>query len=280
MATMKRIWFITGASSGFGKRLAEELLKTGNTVVATARNIDQVKEFETQYPGKALALKLDVTNRAEIAAAVEKTIEVFGHIDVLVNNAGYGLVGALEEVTEEQITREIDTNVYGVLWVTRAWLPHLRKQRSGHIINLSSVAGIIGLAGLGLYNLTKHAVEGLSEALAAEVAPLGIKVLIVEPGPFRTDFAGRSAVFPEKDIEDYSSTAGEFRRGMQGYQGTQKGDPERAVKTMIAMVDDPNAPLRLLMGAVALGRYREKSKKWAADVDKWEAVTLATDFPD
>jgi len=258
----ERIWFITGASSGFGRSLAEETLKAGNTVVATARDVKQVADLEEFYPEKALALTLDVTKPDQIASAVEKTIAKFGHIDVLVNNAGYGLIGAVEEASDTQITREIDTNVYGVLRVTRAWLPHLRKQRAGHIINLSSIAGVASMAGLGLYNLTKYAVEGVSEALSYELAPLGIRVTIIEPGPFRTDFAGRSADFAENEIADYAETAGNTRANIRGYQGTQKGDPMRAVRTIMGLVENENPPLRLLMGAIALGRYRTKAKQW------------------
>jgi len=279
MAT-ERVWFITGASSGFGRLLAEEALKAGNKVVATARQRESVEDLEKQYPGKALAVELDVTDAKQIAPAVDATLKTFGRLDVLVNNAGYGLVGALEEVTDAQMEKQINTNVYGVLRVTRAWLPQLRKQKSGHIINLSSIAGIASMQGLGLYNLTKYAVEGVSEALADEVKPLGIRVTLIEPGPFRTDFAGRSADFAENEIADYAETSGKTKTMLQGYTGTQKGDPLRAVHTMMALVDDENPPLRLLMGALALKRYRSKMKDWAADVDKWEAVTLATDFPD
>jgi NAD(P)-dependent dehydrogenase (short-subunit alcohol dehydrogenase family) len=276
----ERVWFITGTSTGFGRLLAEEALKAGNKVVATARNVATISDLEKKYPEKALALTLDVTKPEQIAPAVDAALKKFGRIDVLVNNAGYGLFGAVEEVSEEEMTRQIDTNVYGLLRVTRAVLPQMRKQRSGHIINLSSIAGLIGLPGLGLYNLTKHAVEGVSEALAAEVAPLGIRVLIIEPGPFRTDFHGRSGVFAKKEIPDYAETVGVFRETTRGFDGKQKGDPMRAVHTMMELVDDPNPPLRLLMGALALGRYRTKTKQWGEDVDRWEAVTLATDFPD
>jgi NADP-dependent 3-hydroxy acid dehydrogenase YdfG len=279
-ATKERVWFITGASTGFGRLLAEEALKAGNKVVATARNVKQIADLEEHHQHNVLALALDVTKPEEIAAAVEATLVKFGRLDVLVNNAGYGLIGAVEEASEAQIDREIQTNVYGVLRVTRAWLPQLRKQKSGHIINLSSVAGVASMPGLGLYNLTKFAVEGVSEALADELKPLGIRVTIIEPGPFRTDFAGRSADFAENEIADYAATAGKTRENLRGYQGTQKGDPLRAVRVMMELVDHPNPPLRLLMGALALMRYRTKAKAWAADVDAWEAVTLGTDFPD
>jgi NADP-dependent 3-hydroxy acid dehydrogenase YdfG len=201
-----RVWFITGCSSGFGRLLAEEVLKAGDKVVATARNIATIADLEKKYPETARALSLDVTHADQIKTAVEQALEHFGHIDVLVNNAGYGLVAAIEEAKDEDIRREIDTNVYGVVNVTRALLPHLRVRKSGHVINLSSIAGIIATPGLGYYNLTKFAVEGFSEALSLELAPLGIKVTLIEPGPFRTEFLSGSLVESGEQIEDYAET--------------------------------------------------------------------------
>src|SRR5580704_9472336 len=185
-----RIWFITGASTGFGRTLAEEVLKAGGKVVATARNRDKVADLEAKFPQKVKALALDVTNAGQVDTAVTQAFAQFGRVDVLVNNAGYGLAGAIEEVSETEYMPMFETNVFGLLRVTRASLPHLRKQRSGHILNLSSIGGLVASPGMGYYNGTKFAVEGISEALAAEVAPLGIRVTIIEPGPFRTDFLG------------------------------------------------------------------------------------------
>src|ERR1700759_2111894 len=192
--SIQRVWFITGASTGFGRLLAEEVLKAGGKVIATARNLDKVAVLEKQYPQTAKALALDVTNTGQIESVVTEAIAKFGRVDVLVNNAGYGVAGAIEEVSEAEFMPMFETNVFGLLQVTRAFLPHLRKQRSGHILNLSSIGGLVASPGMGFYNATKFAVEGISEALAAEVAPLGIRVTIVEPGPFRTDFLGRSGV--------------------------------------------------------------------------------------
>jgi NADP-dependent 3-hydroxy acid dehydrogenase YdfG len=275
-----RTWFITGASTGFGRVLAEEVLKAGGKVVATARNLDKVKDFETRYPQTAKALALDVTNAGQVDSTVTQAIARFGRVDVLVNNAGYGVAGAIEEVSEAESMPMFETNVFGLLQVTRAFLPHLRKQRSGHILNLSSIGGVVASPGMGYYNATKFAVEGLSEALAGEVAPLGIRVTIIEPGPFRTDFLGRSGVVAKTRIADYDATAGNMRKYFAENDGKQKGDPVRAVHAMMQVVESPNPPLRLLLGASALQRLRSKVTNWEKEIAAWEQVTLGADFPD
>jgi NAD(P)-dependent dehydrogenase (short-subunit alcohol dehydrogenase family) len=275
-----RTWFITGASTGFGRVLAEEVLKAGGKVVATARNLDKVKDFEAKYPQTAKALALDVTDAGQVDSVVTQAIAKFGRVDVLVNNAGYGVAGAIEEVSEAEYMPMFETNVFGLLRVTRAFLPHLRKQRSGHILNLSSIGGVVASPGMGYYNATKFAVEGLSEALAAEVAPLGIRVTIVEPGPFRTDFLGRSGVVAKTRIADYDATAGNMRKYFAENDGKQKGDPVRAVHAMIQVVESPNPPLRLLLGASALQRLRSKLANWEKEIAEWEQVTTGADFPD
>jgi NADP-dependent 3-hydroxy acid dehydrogenase YdfG len=274
-----KVWFITGASTGFGRLLAEEVLKAGGKVVVTARKLDKVSDLETKYPETAKALTLDVTNQAQVDAAVEQTIAKFGRVDVLVNNAGYGVVGAIEEVSAAEFMPMIETNVFGLLSVTRAFLPQLRKQRSGHILNLSSIAGVVASPGIGYYNATKFAVEGISEALAGELAPLGIKVTIIEPGPFRTDFLGRSIVVAEKRITDYDSTAGNMRRYFSENDGKQPGDPLRAVHAMMQVVESPAPPLRLLLGSIALQRLRTKLGGWEKEIAEWEQVTVGADFP-
>jgi len=274
-----RTWFITGSSTGFGRLLAEEVLKSGDNVVATARNVEQVRDLEQKYPGHALALPLDVTKQDQVDAAVAKTLERFGRVDVLVNNAGYGVAGAIEEVSEAEFVPMYETNVFGLLRVTRAFLPQLRKQKSGHILNLSSIGGLTAGPGWGLYQGTKFAVEGLSEALAQEVAPLGIRLTIVEPGPFRTDFLGRSGVEAVKKIDDYNATAGNARRYMNEQDGKQPGDPLKAVHAMMQVVDSENPPLRLLLGAGALKRVREKIDRWQKELAAWEPVTVGADFP-
>jgi NAD(P)-dependent dehydrogenase (short-subunit alcohol dehydrogenase family) len=275
----RRTWFITGSSTGFGRLLAEEVLKAGDNVVATARKVEQVADLQQQYPDHALALPLDVTRQDQIDSAVAKTLERFKSIDVLVNNAGYGVTGAIEEVSDAELEPMYATNVFGLLRVTRAVLPQMRKQRSGNILNLSSIGGLTASPGWGLYQSTKFAVEGLSEALAQEVAPLGIRVTIIEPGPFRTDFLGRSGVEAQNRIEDYRTTADNARRYRSEQHGKQPGDPLKAVQAMIDVVNSPNPPLRLLLGAGALQRVRQKLEAWQKEIASWETVTVGADFP-
>jgi NADP-dependent 3-hydroxy acid dehydrogenase YdfG len=276
----QRVWFITGASTGFGRLLAEEVLKTGGKAIATARNLDKVKDLEVQYPQTAKALALDVTDAGQVDSAVTQAFAQFGQVDVLVNNAGYGVAGAIEEVSEAEFMPMFETNVFGLLRVTRAFLPHLRKQRSGHILNLSSIGGVVASPGIGFYNATKFAVEGISEALAAELAPLGIRVTIIEPGPFRTDFLGRSGVVAKTRTADYDSTAGNMRKYFVENDGKQKGDPLRAVHAMMQVVESPEPPLRLLLGASALERLRGKLSNWEKEIAVWEKVTVGADFPE
>jgi NAD(P)-dependent dehydrogenase (short-subunit alcohol dehydrogenase family) len=278
--TTSRTWFITGASTGFGRILAEEVLKAGGKVIVTARKLEKVADLEEKHPGKAKAFALDVTDAAQIHSVVAQAVTGFGPVDVLVNNAGYGIVGAIEEATEEEFMPVYDTNVFGLIRVTRALLPYMRQQHSGHILNLSSIGGLTASPGWGYYQSTKFAVEGLTEALAAEVAPLGIHVTAIEPGPFRTDFLGRSGVEAAKRIPDYDATAGLGRRYMTDQNGKQAGDPVRAVHAMIAVVESPNPPLRLLLGASALQRVRAKLDAWQKEIAAWESTTIGADFPE
>lgn len=275
-----RTWFITGASTGFGRILAEEVLKAGGKVVATARRRDKVADLEEKYPEKAKAFALDVTDPAQILSIVAQTLTTFGPIDVLVNNAGYGLAGGIEEASEEEFMPVFETNVFGLMRVTRAFLPHFRSQRSGNIVNLSSIGGLIGSAGWGYYNASKFAVEGFSEALAAELAPLGVHVTIVEPGPFRTDFLGRSGVEANERIADYDATAGKTRQYFHEQAGKQKGDPLRAVHAIIQAAEAPQPPLHLVLGALALQRMRGKLDQWKVELDTWQSTTLGADFPE
>jgi NAD(P)-dependent dehydrogenase (short-subunit alcohol dehydrogenase family) len=275
-----RVWFITGASTGFGRILSEEILKSGGRVVATARNRDKVADLEQQYPESAKTLTLDVTKPSQIDSATSQAIAHFGRIDVLVNNAGYGIAGAIEEANEAEYMPVFNTNVFGVINTTRALLPQFRKQRSGNILNLSSIAGLSGGAGWGYYNATKFAVEGFSEALAAELAPLGIHVTVIEPGPFRTDFLGRSGVEAGHRIHDYDDTAGKAREYLNTQSGKQAGDPLRAVHAMMALVESPNPPVHLILGAIALKRFRTKLEQWDKEIAAWEQTTLSTDFPE
>ncbi|MGA1983946.1 MAG: oxidoreductase [Acidobacteriaceae bacterium] len=283
-----KVWFITGASTGFGRLLAEEVLKAGDRVIATARKVEQIAELVTQYPETARAFVLDVTKPEQIEAVAQDAIAAFGRgpdgqpcgIDVLVNNAGYGIAGGIEEATEAEFLPVFETNVLGLIRVTRAFLPQFRKQRSGNILMLSSVAGLIGQAGWGYYNTSKFAVEGFSEALAGEMAPLGVKVTIVEPGPFRTDFLGRSAAVIERVIPEYKGSVGMAREWVAGQSGKQRGDPEKAVKAMMDVVESANPPLHLILGAAAYNRFKAKLEKWREDMAAYESVTLGADFPE
>jgi NAD(P)-dependent dehydrogenase (short-subunit alcohol dehydrogenase family) len=275
-----KVWFITGASTGFGQLLAQEVLKAGDRAIITARKPDQITDLEREYPERARAFLLDVTHPAQIETVATKAIAAFGRIDVLVNNAGYGIAGGIEEASEAEILPVFETNVFGLIRVTRAFLPQFRKQRSGHILNLSSMAGLVGSAGWGYYDATKFAVEGFSEALAAEMAPLGVRVTIIEPGPFRTDFLGRSAVVVKRSIPDYQETVGKTREYANDQAGKQRGDPMKAIKAMIDVVESPNPPLHLLLGALAYNRFKSKLGKWQEEMAAYEGVTLGADFPE
>jgi len=274
----QRVWFITGASTGFGRLLAEQVLAAGDRAVATARKPEQIAELSAKNPENCLTVALDVTEDSAIEAAVDAAIQKFGRIDVLVNNAGYGLAGAIEEATEDEYMPVFETNVFGLIRVTRAVLPHLRKQRSGHIVNLSSIGGLIGSPGWGYYNASKFAVEGFSEALAAEVAPLGIHVTIVEPGPFRTDFLGRSGVEAKLRIADYDATAGKTRQYFHDQAGKQAGDPAKAAAAIIKAVDAIDPPKHLVLGKLAFDRLNTRLEHWKQELDAWRDLSLGADF--
>jgi len=276
---LKKVWLITGCSTGFGRALAQEVLAKGYHAAVAARNTDDVKDIIDAYPETAIAVRLDVTVAAEITAAVNTAIQHFGQIDVLVNNAGIGYFAAIEESEEEQVRRMFEINVFGLAKMTQAVLPFMRKQRSGHILNISSIGGLRSFPGIGFYNATKYAVDGFSEALSKETAPLGIKVTIIAPSGFRTDWAGRSAKDSTVKIDDYEITAGKNAGDIRGYSGNQPGDPVRAARAMIAVTESPNPPLRLLLGAAALKGARAKLEELKTDFDTWEATTNGADFP-
>jgi len=276
---MNKVWFITGCSTGFGRFLAIEALEKGYKVVVTARNTNDVQDIVAPYPETAIVVKLDVTDTASIKSSVAAAIEKFGQIDVLVNNAGIGYFGAIEESEEAEVRRMFEINVFGLAHMTQAVLPIMRKQRSGHILNIASIGGLRSFPGVGFYNATKYAVDGLSEALSKEVAPLGIKVTIVAPSGFRTDWAGRSANDSKIVIEDYASTAGKNKGDIRGYSGNQPGDPMRAAKAMIQVVETENPPMRLLLGAAALKGARLKLEELKQDFDTWAAVSEGADYP-
>jgi NAD(P)-dependent dehydrogenase (short-subunit alcohol dehydrogenase family) len=274
-----KVWFITGCSTGFGRELARHTLELGYPTVVTARNTAQVKDLVAGHEKSSLTLELDVTDPRQIAAAVRATEEKFGRIDVLVNNAGIGYFGSFEESDLGEARKMFEINVWGLTEMTRAVLPGMRKRRSGTIVNISSVGGIAAFPAVSFYNATKFAVEALSESLSQEVAPLGIKVLLIEPGPFRTDWAGRSANEAPESIADYRATAGARRDMIRGYSGKQPGDPARAAAAIIKAVESPEPPLRLLLGKAALAGARAKLAAMRKDFEGWVDVTEGADFP-
>lgn len=271
-----RVWFITGASRGFGAGIAEAALAAGDAVVATARDPSTIPARLGSHE-RLLATRLDVTSEAEAHEAAGQAVRKFGRIDVLVNNAGYGLLGAIEEASAKETERLFATNVFGLLGVTRAVLPHMRRQRSGHIINLSSVGGYTGYPGWGVYGATKFAVEGISQALQAEVAPLGIHLTVVEPGFFRTDFLDEtSLVRTAQQIDDYSETVGktpDFNHG-------QRGDPRKLAKAFIELVNAANPPTRLPLGSDTVERIEAKHAHVARELAAWRKIAISTDWTD
>jgi len=273
------VWFITGCSTGFGRELAKLLLDRGYRVVVTARDPEKIRDLTEGHDERALALKLDVTDATDVAEAVGKAETTFGSIDVLVNNAGYGYLGAIEESDEGEVRGMVETNFFGLARMIHAVLPGMRQRRRGSIVNISSIGGLVGFPGVGYYNATKFAVEGLSEALAKEVGPLGIKVMVVEPGPFRTDWAGRSIKKSSRQIQDYKETAGAFRERITGRSGKQEGDPVRAGDAIIKAVESDHTPLRLLLGRLALDTARSKVELLRRDFDAWEETSLSADYP-
>jgi NAD(P)-dependent dehydrogenase (short-subunit alcohol dehydrogenase family) len=273
------VWLITGCSTGLGREFARAALAHGFRVAATARDPRSIADLVQGREGEAIALKLDVTNAGEIDAAVAATHRAFGRVDVLVNNAGYGYLAAVEEGEDEPIRAQFETNVFGLAAMTRAVLPGMRARRQGAIVNVSSVGGLRGGAGGGYYCATKFAVEGLSESLAQEVEPLGIRVMIVEPGPFRTDWGGRSLHHAGHAIADYEATAHKRRRDIEGYSGAQPGDPKRAAEAVIAALQSPAPPRHLVLGRFGLEVAREKFKGMLRELDAWEATSLGADFP-
>ncbi|MBT2419307.1 SDR family NAD(P)-dependent oxidoreductase [Streptomyces sp. ISL-22] len=275
--TTTKVWFVTGTSTGLGRALAEEVIADGDRLVATARDAGTLDDLVAQAPDRVRALPLDVTDPTAVRLAVDAALKDFGRIDVLVNNAGYALRGALEELSETELRRQFDTNVFGALDVTRAVLPAMRAQRSGCIVQMSSVGGVLATLGGTAYAGTKFALEGLSEGLAAEVAHLGIHVLIVEPGPFRTDFTGRSVRWADP-IDDYRSVLDPAKQQFLAMHGTQPGDPARAARAVITATRMEKPPLRLPLGANAIDRIRERLQRRLREVDEVEALGRPTDF--
>ncbi|WP_413756057.1 oxidoreductase [Streptomyces sp. MMBL 11-3] len=273
-----KTWLITGCSSGLGRALAEHALERGDHVAVTARDTTTVTGLAGRYGDRALALELDVTEPVSVQAAVARAEERFGGIDVVVNNAGYGYLAAVEEGEDEAVRALFDTNVHGVVTVLRAVLPAMRARRAGHIVNISSFGGLAAFPATGYYHATKFALEGLSESLAAEVAPLGITVTLAEPGGLRTQWAGSSMRQSALRLEDYEQTAGARRTSTLGVSGRQPGDPARAAAAIAAAVDAEEPPLRLLLGSDALGGARSRLQRLAREIDANESLTVSADF--
>jgi NAD(P)-dependent dehydrogenase (short-subunit alcohol dehydrogenase family) len=274
---MAKTWFITGASRGLGALIAEQALARGDNVVATARDPLTVTKRLGDSPN-VLAVALDVTDNAQAHAAADAAVARFGRIDILLNNAGFGLLGAVEEATKREIERVYATNVFGLLTVTRAVLPHMRRQRSGHVLNISSIGGYAASAGWGVYCSTKFAVEGLTEALALELKPLGVRATVIEPGFFRTDFLdARSLSVSPSQIDDYADTAGAMRSFAATANHAQPGDPSKLARALMTVVDASDPPLRMPFGSDAVRRIETKNAFVAQELARWRDLAVSTD---
>ncbi len=278
MNNTDKVWLITGSSTGLGRALAQAVLERGYHLVATARQPEQLKELSDRYPDRVTTIALDVTNAQSIQQAVEAALNAYKRIDVVVNNAGYGTVGAIQEVNDDDIRRQFDTNLFGAINVTRAILPTLREQRSGHILNISSANGISAFAGMGIYSATKFALEAISEALAQEVKPLGIKVTIIEPGSSRTNFSSRALSTLSHQINDYAQTSGKIVQWLQERDGKQPNDPVKAAAAMIQVVESDNPPLRLALGKDSVNLITQKLESMKAELEAWKDVSMNTAF--
>ncbi len=278
---MSRIWFITGASRGFGKELLHTAIAHGDIVVGTARTQEQATAITAIAPGTTFGVVLDVCRQEDIRAAFAFIKEQFGRIDVVVNNAGYGLIGALEEVSDDELRRQMETNFFGALYVTQCALEMMRPARSGHILQISSIAGISAGMGTSLYNASKFALEGMSESLAREVAHLGIKVIIIEPGPFRTEWAdGSSIVMAQRMIDDYAQSAHKTRERIALINGNQQGSPQKAAELMYRLTTVPHPPVRIPLGRPGFDIVKKKLVSTLEEITAWEADAVATDYDD
>jgi NAD(P)-dependent dehydrogenase (short-subunit alcohol dehydrogenase family) len=273
----EKVWLITGCSRGLGKALAEAVLAAGDKLVATARNIEQIKYLVEQYGDKVQLVKLDVTNQTDAKFAIKSAFDSFGRLDVLVNNAGYGNICSIEEAKMTDFREEIETNLFGTIIVTKEALPYMRKQKFGHIIQLSSVGGRIGPIGRGPYAVAKWGVEGFSEVLSKEVKPFGIKVTIIEPGGFRTDFASKSSQI-KNNLMDYDITVGKTARFQQEYIGKQPGDPIKAAKAILQLTNLDNPPIRLLLGSDAVSAVEKNDLEKIEADKKWRYLSMSTDI--
>jgi NAD(P)-dependent dehydrogenase (short-subunit alcohol dehydrogenase family) len=273
------VWLITGCSTGIGREIATVALEQGHQVAVTARDESRVGDFLERFGARALPLRLDVTDTTQCATAVARTEEAFGRVDVLVNNAGYGYLAAIEEGEETEVRAMFETNFYGTLSMIKAALPAMRARRSGYIVNISSMAGLVANPGTGYYSATKFALEGLTEALSRELAPFGIRVSLIEPGPFRTDWAGRSMKQVSKPMDAYSDSVGQRRSFIVSMHGRMPGDPRRAAEAIVSLEKLDSPPLRLLLGKPVLDMMRGKLREMEQTLGEWESVTLGADYP-
>lgn len=279
MPTQEKVWIITGCSTGFGRHIAKHAINAGYKVAVTARNVEAIRDITEGHEENTLTLPLDVTNKDQINSVVSETIEKFGHIDVLVNNAGIGYFASVEESIEEETRNMFEINFWGLMHMTNAVLPYMRNRRSGHIINFSSIGGLASFPTLGYYHATKYALEGISESLAQEVASLNIHVTLIEPGAFRTDWGGRSSVKTETQISDYSeSSVGQMLNYLQQGGGQEPGDPAKAAEAVIMITQADNPPLRLLLGEGAYLGATTKFTNLLASIEEWKETTLNADF--
>lgn len=274
-----RVWFVTGASSGFGRAVSRTVLQRGERLVATARDLHALETLVAAFPERALALRLDVADPDAARKTVDQAVSQFGRLDVVFNNAGYGHVGSVEDVSDEELRRQLIVNLLGVIHVTRAALPHLRKQRAGHLVQMSSLNGVEGFPGAAYYTASKFAIEGFSETLAAEIAHLGIKVTIVEPGPFRTHFLDDRSAKWSKTMPDYAESVGKSREMLRQLAGKQPGDPDRAARAIVGVVDADEPPLRLPLGHMAVEHIRASLHAELEELDAWAEFGIAADFP-
>ncbi|SDG25466.1 oxidoreductase [Epilithonimonas hungarica] len=274
---MSKVWFITGSSRGLGRSITEAVLAKGDSVAATARNPKQLNDLAEKFPHQILALQLDVSNKVQIHKAVEQTVKHFGGIDVLVNNAGFGITGAIEEFSDEQMKSQLDVNLYAPIEITRAALPYLRKQRSGSIFNVSSVGGRVGSAGFSMYQAAKFGLQGFTEVLSKEVAAFGIKVTSIEPGGFRTDWASNSMTYAEP-IDDYESILQSLKDYLKDI--TPLGNPDKAAQVIIDLVEHPEPPVHLVLGSDAVAILEVVDADRKAEFEQWKSVSMSTDFDD
>ena len=280
MPTTPKNWFITGVSTGFGAALADLLLQKDDKVAATFRHQDQADEFTKKAGDQGIGLVCDVTDETQVKQAIKDAIDSLGHLDVVVNNAGYGSLGSIEETDAAEVNRQFDVNVFGPLHVLRAVLPHLRQRKSGHVLNITSIGGLKTFPGVGIYNASKFALEAIGESLAQQVKPLGIQVTNIEPSGFRTDWAGRSATYVDTQIDDYRPTVGQNLANIQKASGNQAGDPDRAAQIMYDLVREENPPLHLPIGKAAVKGARDKFTELVKELAAVEEVGDSADFPE